>query len=116
MLSHFMLFSGVTWPKLASMMAAFLPVVSLPWSVQVPKYSLPLALNSLSMLWAAWRGSRESTAGAAETASGANRSTILAFILMARDCDVGMGKVESLVLDQASTEYLERGGAYLYRP
>lgn len=48
--SHFMLFSGVTWPKSALMMAAFCPLVSRPWSVATPKYFLPLALNLASML------------------------------------------------------------------
>lgn len=65
-----MLFSGVTWPKFFSMMAAFLAPerVRRPWSVQVPKYSLPLALMSLSMLCDAWRGSLVGTAMAARGA------------------------------------------------
>jgi hypothetical protein len=45
-----MLFSGVTHPKSAAIMAALLPTVSLFWSVAMPKYFLPLALNLTSML------------------------------------------------------------------
>lgn len=44
-----MLFSGVTWPKSAWMIGA-LPLVNLPWSVAVPMYNFPCALNLTSML------------------------------------------------------------------
>jgi hypothetical protein len=45
MVSHFMLFSGVTCPKSALMRAAFCPDVRRPWSVATPKYFLPCATN-----------------------------------------------------------------------
>ena len=51
--SHFMLFSGVTQPKFAWMIAALLPAVSLFLSVATPKYFFPFALISVSMLHAA---------------------------------------------------------------
>ena len=88
-LCHFMLFSGVTWPKLAWMMAAFLPAVRRPWSAQVPKYSLPLAFIRASMLTDAWR---VSMVGAARAASGARRSKSPDFMLeMWRGCWIGSG-------------------------
>ena len=60
------LFSGVTCPKFALMMAALDPVVKRPWSVAVPKYFLPLAFMAASMLWAACREKRGSEEGRAD--------------------------------------------------
>lgn len=57
--AHFILFSGVTHPKFACMIAALLLAVSLFLSVATPKYFFPFALISASMLHAAavpvWR-------------------------------------------------------------
>lgn len=50
-----MLFSGVSCPKSALTMAELVESDSVPWSPQVPKYFLPLALKALLMLAAAWR-------------------------------------------------------------
>jgi hypothetical protein len=44
------LFSGVTCPKSAVIMAALLPFVRSGLSVHVPKYFLPRALNLISIL------------------------------------------------------------------
>ncbi len=64
-------------------MAAFLPVVSRPWSVHVPKYTLPLAFISASMLSVACRactaGGEGTTTAAARGAT--SRSMRLDFIL-----------------------------------
>jgi hypothetical protein len=69
-------FSGVTWPKLALMIAPLEPVLKRFGSVQVPKYFLPFAFMAASMLCAAWRSSRMgsgSAKGAAETSAVADR-------------------------------------------
>lgn len=47
--SHFMLFSGVTWPKLSMMSWALEPRVRSPWSVATPIYFFPRALKAASM-------------------------------------------------------------------
>ena len=41
-----MLFSGVTWPKFALMMAAFVVSLNVPLSAAVPKYFFPLATKA----------------------------------------------------------------------
>jgi len=92
-----MLFSGVTWPKCASMMAAFLPDESRPWSVHVPKYNFPLALNSVSTLVASCCRSSSSPAGAATAASGARRRRSPDFIV-GETCVPGGGVLSRALL------------------
>ena len=48
-----MLFSGVTWPKFAWMIAALVLAVRSPLSVATPQYSLPFALINSSRLTSA---------------------------------------------------------------
>jgi hypothetical protein len=43
--SHFIEFSGVTWPKLSMMIWALEPFWRRPWSVATPMYFLPFFLN-----------------------------------------------------------------------
>lgn len=52
--SHFMLFSGVNWPKSARTIASFCEFWSRRGSLQVPKYFLPWATKAWLML-AVWR-------------------------------------------------------------
>lgn len=55
--SHFMLFSGVTWPKSCWMICALLPLCRRPWSVATPKYSLPWSLNlAFTLVEELWGG------------------------------------------------------------
>lgn len=46
--SHFMLFSGVTDPKLSLIICALSPAARRPWSVATPMYFLPWALKAAS--------------------------------------------------------------------
>lgn len=48
--SHFMLFSGVSWPKSALTIAESFESDRVFWSPQVPKYLLPLALKAVLTL------------------------------------------------------------------
>lgn len=54
--SHFILFSGVTWPYSEMTMASYAGSLKVFLSVQVPKYSLPLALIFPSKLVGAGPG------------------------------------------------------------
>lgn len=75
--SHFMLFSGVSWPKSASIIAAFFVFsVRVPWSPIFPKYFFPWALNLSLMLTESCRGPR----GLAKTWLAKRRATVVAFI------------------------------------